>query len=605
MNYLGPLRLHFFGRFQAAVSTVNNTPNWFENATFDPEYQELDYEGSWNPRGDADWRLMGCSVASAWHADGSPASPEDPILTCTVADSDRAAPAKLVDLDSEQQMVSTIWGLEMRICDASGATLVRAGFEPAAFTDLWHRSVASGEDMTLGAMFQSTLSDLEWTDEGVSPFLTELREAAGDGLLSVKFNVDGYDTTFDSPDFTTGRIAGTIGPADATAPRHFTPGRHFLSAASPMSSPKGRLNNCTAVVDDAAGKVHLDLGNAFPTASPGGPPDPSIGSPMLVCQAPSDTLHIGELPAMDDDWYAATAGVVTLPAEGSLSPTDLERIAGNPLALVPSSGGEPIIAEPANGLYVRMDSFVFRLDPGDTATVRLFATRFGAPYPGATVALSADARMLQGGDGSPPVATPAQAIQFPSQVQTGVDGWATFTITAADPGCPRGYIDGQVYGVRPLLADTVGTDYPVDVWDFVSVLVFSGWKPDEPPTWWGSIQPILQQYANLYPIMDRFVDLADYESVSAYRLQLLLAFGLDVTDPNSMPVTRDLSGAKRRAIVKWLTEVGPDGKPLLGTPPPPAERAEAVRAARPTERPVRQLGKTEAFSRRVGRSPGE
>jgi hypothetical protein len=29
-------------------------------------------------------------------------------------------PAKMVDLDSEQQMVSQIWGLQIRVCDAEG-----------------------------------------------------------------------------------------------------------------------------------------------------------------------------------------------------------------------------------------------------------------------------------------------------------------------------------------------------------------------------------------------------------------------------------------------------------------------------------------------------
>ena len=31
-----------------------------------------------------------------------------------------------------------------------------------------------------------------------------------------------------------------------------------------------------------------------------------------------------------------------------------------------------------------------------------------------------------------------------------------------------------------------------------------------------------------------------------------------------MPVTRDLSGGKRTAILRWLRELGPDGRPLLG-----------------------------------------
>ncbi len=81
------------------------------------------------------------------------------------------------------------------------------------------------------------------------------------------------------------------------------------------------------------------------------------------------------------------------------------------------------------------------------------------------------------------------------------------------------------------------------------------------------VEPVLGQYANLYPVMRDFLDLGDYESVCARANLLAHAFSLDIGNPNSMPVTRDLSGAKRAAILRWLTEPGDDGKPLLGTRP--------------------------------------
>ena len=37
MSYLHAVRLTFAGRFQAAVSTVNNDPTHFDNASFKPE----------------------------------------------------------------------------------------------------------------------------------------------------------------------------------------------------------------------------------------------------------------------------------------------------------------------------------------------------------------------------------------------------------------------------------------------------------------------------------------------------------------------------------------------------------------------------------------
>src|SRR4051794_7078643 len=171
MSYLNPLRLHFAGRFQAAVSTINNVPSNYEKV--DPR------QVGWNPGGDGDYRLVGCRVTAAFGADGTPVPADDPVLRCLVADSDRLPPAKLVDLDPDQQMVSQIWGLEVRICAQDGTNLVRGSFKPAPFTDLWGRALtAAPGDQTAGAMYQSTIGDLEWGPAGGSAFVDALRAAA-------------------------------------------------------------------------------------------------------------------------------------------------------------------------------------------------------------------------------------------------------------------------------------------------------------------------------------------------------------------------------------------------------------------------------------------
>jgi hypothetical protein len=195
----------------------------------------------------------------------------------------------------------------------------------------------------------------------------------------------------------------------------------------------------------------------------------------------------------------------------------------------------------------------------------------------------ADPSGLQGNAVSPPVATPANGLTFPASVTTGADGRAPLPLTAGDPNHARGYIDGQVYGVRPALA-AVADDpaYPVSPWHFISVLVWDRFTPSEPPTWHGGLQPVFQQYYNLYPVMKRFLDLSSYESVCANRDLLILAFGLDPANPNYMPAVRDLSQARRSVILRWLKEVGPDGKPLLGTPPA-APAAAAAREGVPVD----------------------
>ncbi len=74
MSYLNPLRLHFAGRFQANVSTVNNDPAHFNNAGFQQSYQQMQGQnmnppnGWFNPQGDAAWRFLGCAITSASRA---------------------------------------------------------------------------------------------------------------------------------------------------------------------------------------------------------------------------------------------------------------------------------------------------------------------------------------------------------------------------------------------------------------------------------------------------------------------------------------------------------------------------------------------------------
>jgi hypothetical protein len=600
VSYLAPPRIHFAGRFQAAVSTVNNDPTNFENATFG-----ADSDVGWNPSGDGDWRLIGCGVTSALRSDGSAAA-DDPVLGCLVADSDRRAPAKLVDLDPQQQMVSTIWGLEIRICDVSGSTLLRGRFAPAAFADLWFRAKGpgDGDDQPLGACYQSVVADLQWDDAASgSATLADLRRSATDGLLSIKFNVDGYNLTATSEDFTLGRIVGTIGVATADEPRHLVRGRRFMATLRGLR-PAGQLNSFTAVVDDTGATVHCDVGNALPTTVPGGPLA-DVGTLQLVAAAASSgaggPFVLGEIPYREPGWYERTAGIVSLPADRGLTSAEIERLREAPLQLASTAAGpnRAAVAEPPNGLYARADEFVFRLDAGQTAPVRFVATRYGRPHAGASLAVRLDASQLQGG---PPVATPAEALQFPDTLVTDEHGVAALPIAASDPGRPRESIDGQVFGVRAALVETLapGSGYPHEQAGVVSLRIWGEFASDEPPTWWGSIQPLFGQYANLYPVMRGFLDLGSYDSVCAHRELLLFAFGLPSEDPNAMPVTRDLSSSARAAILRWLRDVGPDGKPLLGQAPAPsaAPRPQGVAGARAS-----RDGKAAAAARRLGDAP--
>ncbi len=199
----------------------------------------------------------------------------DPVLGYIVADPDGQVPGKMVDLDPEQQLVSEIWGLQVRIADADGNTLMRGNFEPAAFMDIWDRATGGGSgDIGAGATYQSVLTGLEWGDVSASPFLTALQQAAADGTLSIKMNVDGLNMDFTSPRFHVRPDRGNDRPIRGDEPQHMVIGRQFMASAAAggnFFTPEGGINFFPAVVDDTAGCIYLDLGNALTTANPGGP----------------------------------------------------------------------------------------------------------------------------------------------------------------------------------------------------------------------------------------------------------------------------------------------------------------------------------------------
>jgi len=616
MSYLNALRLHFAGQFQANVSSVNNDPDHFNNATFRPNYQKMQGPGGvppngwFNPQGDAAFRLRGCKVTAAWMPSG-PVSAPDKVISYIIADSDEQAPAKLVDLDSEQQLTSEIWGLQVRIADQEGNTVMCSDFEAAAFMDIWGRSTGGGGDVNAGAMYQSVLTNVTWGDVSDSPFLTALQQASADGLLSIKFNVDGLSMDFQSPDFMCGRIAGTIGPAAPDEPQQLLIGRQFM-ADCPVTGgfpfPNGQINFFAGVVDGEGGNIYLDLGNALPTATTGGAMVDlgdltlNVYDPLTTPANPAGTLTpLGTIPAseyIDADWYSETAGVVALP----LNAAQLQAIASAQLVLTGNPG--VTISEWSSGAFVRADCFVYRLSPGDQPQISVYATQWGRRLPGVDISFEADPSQLQA-QADLPVAIPPEALGLKTGAIATTDnnGCAVLTLSPTDPGTPRYFgngadygIDGQVYGIRPSFVGTQYNGGPVNQWNFISVLLWSAFTPSNPVTW-ADLQPTFQQYANLYPVMNRFLNLGDYNSVVANAGLLMLAFGLNPGDPNVMPVTRDLSLAKRNAILAWLQKPLP--APTGWQPVTPARKAAAFAPTAAAAVPLRKGGKTAALARRL------
>lgn len=605
MSYLDSPRLHFAGWFQADVSTINNDVRFYQNASFVPAYQQLNQNGSWNPEGTGVFRFVDCAVTGAVR-NGQPVT-ADPLLGYTLQNASHRAPGKLVDLDPQQQMVSQIWGLQVRLLNVNSDSCFEGDFAPVAFVNLWQRQQTGvRRDQLLSACYQSVLEHVEWGDVSDSPLLTALKATSAKGMLSIQFNVYGYGRDSTIPRYTMGHVAGTIGPYLSGEPKHFVLGRQLIASGSNFTQPDGGLGSLQGLQIENV--LTLDFGNTFPIESANsglkdlgeiqlGVLSTSPGA-ILSTVPPEQFVLIGPVPYQTPNWYQTTAGVQSF--DLSANPRALQLVANHPLVLVAPSGGtgnlRVLLQESVGGLYVRADNFVYRLNAGDRQPLEFYASSFGTPLAGAVVNLGSTQGLMGGSGGGPTISpaptppaaipnvgTPADGISYAASVTTNDRGYASTPICANPngPGTPRGYIAHQLYGIGYQLASQPA-GYAANPLNYVSILAFTKKVPPTAPTWYADIQPLFTQYGNLYPIMGRYVvDLADYGSVVSRRRILTLVFSLPPEDPNHMPVTRDLSEGDRATILNWLSAAGPDGLPPLGEPaestsPAPATEVESA-----------------------------
>lgn len=159
MSYLQYPRLAFSGLFQSDVSTVNNDPRHFDNATFEERFQDPRYQppvqedaggakisinnGWWNPWGTGIFGLKNCVVQSALGPDGQEclSSGEDAAIGLFVGNADDQPSGKMVDLDPDWQLASCIYGQVITLRAANGQVLMRGQYAPNPFRDLWFNQI--------------------------------------------------------------------------------------------------------------------------------------------------------------------------------------------------------------------------------------------------------------------------------------------------------------------------------------------------------------------------------------------------------------------------------------------------------------------------------
>jgi hypothetical protein len=401
-------------------------------------------------------------------------------------------------------------------------------------------------------------------------------------------------------------------------------GRQLIAAIDPANpfAPLDQLSNIQAMVDEATRSVTVDFGNALPILDSSGalqdlgPLALGILKDRTIKQGDSITAAqiavLGTIGYQNKDWHFKTAGVQDFPIGDTPGAQDF--ISDHPLAVVLQSDDSQykvLNRETVDGVYVRADTFVYRLAPGESARLDFYSSKYGRPL--ATTICAWATTGLMGGAGTsaklpakfyvPDIQIPVGVIQFKSDFQTKSDGHGVLLITAQHngPRHPRAYLDGQLYGIGYQIK-YVPDSFNPNPFRYISILAWDEFQVPEHPTWFEHVQPILAQYGNLYPIMSkRLVNLNDYDSVVANLNIMKLSFSLPVEDPNSMPVTRDLSTSKRQAIIKWLDARDPQtGLPPKGNAPVSQDRREPADSGdRETPGATTDVGSKVDFMRQV------
>ncbi|XP_066288239.1 uncharacterized protein [Branchiostoma lanceolatum] len=475
--------------------------------------------------------------------------------------SDSTTAGKLVDLDPFNQGQSQIWGLVVGVDGFFKGDLV-----PRSFNHI-HESCeeldCSTSDTRFSAVWLSTLQNTKWIDGSLarhSNFIQQvmsLRHMHGFNL-HVKLNVYNMVTDSKSPDFPYGRVVGTIYAAVSRHRLPYGPYKRMLW--------RGDGNHVPFYVDVNKKNVVLDFANRVKFDIKGNLLEPS-GGPLYLLQyngtkercelLDNDAYNLGEIRVGGNAWFQRNAGMIRL----SVKHVAIETIGNTPLAIIQQrtpSQCEAVLEERPDGLFVEaIGNRVVRKEPNSEWDMHFRTFQFGRS------AKSVFTSPISLQDDLNP------AIHVVSIKPSDDNGISTIRFRSSNPGEPRReqQLDGQVY-TYGIMAKKGANGIDLKVPDLmISVHLYSEYTftPGE-VTWYEHVYPIFQQYANLYPVMKPIINLASYEDVTRKKKLLRHTLTLPETNPNYMPVTRDLSPKKREMILSWIDNLDSSSNlPLLGT----------------------------------------
>lgn len=500
----------------------------------------------------------------------NPASSTDTLNGSSIEGNSSTVNGKMVDLDPDMQGLSQLFGVYINIKSESGEDHISGQILPCAFRDMWNAYPDNPDRLgQYGAVYESVLKLDKFCAEK-SQFLLACEEyitlskGAVDrygvqrfpnGAVSVRLRVTHYNSDRDSQNYRYGDVLGCIEPWIVGEPDTFNSGRCMRSVTDLSAPAYFHLQE-----NNGNHSIHVDYCNSLQFKKGG----EYINIGTLGLYAFPEGYNPGDFSGIEllgqigyDTEEAQLGGLVT---DIEIGDGKLELIKSSPLGLIATKDGiqTVLVVEDNTGYFVKADLTFMRLNFREDDITNLYVTRFGeriASQPIIVKLPSVKPGILINGE------TPKND-SFQTQIVTNENGVASLGICGGDTGNPRGFIDGQVFGITYFIPEfqEVGHDkYPSDM---VHAKVYDRFEAPEKPSWIGDILPIFKQYANLYPSMDRVVKLDDFGSVLSRREALKRAFSVDEDDPHYMPVTRDLSKSKRDMIVKWLSDLE-DGMPLF------------------------------------------
>jgi hypothetical protein len=505
-------------------------------------------------------------VVSAWDVNG--AASTDPVLGAAVS-----GRGVMADLDPEHRRVTDLCGLRLELGHSGQGNLLEGTLRTTQLRDYWESFYDdSTEVVGVSTVWAAVLDHLAWgTGVSQSPVLNRLQTVSGTAL-SVRLVLTHYNTSLTSPRKNSGKFLAVIGPHFAGEPEQLVPGRRLVTPGD--MPPYGASPMASFLVDEPRQKLVVDLGSLVPRTL-----DPAT-TMLTKLTALTNGKALGSPANLSVGDWLKSAGIIewdlTVPMQALLAHTPLQLKFTQTIDGVPTDGS---LEEHATGKYFDVDRRNLRLNPGESATIAVYARQFGKPLAGEVVRFDLRQQCIlapikslgiQKGDPYYPKNDTLTINSEPANIFDGSS--APFLVTTDAQGRgelhlkikpgplafppARKSIGSQLYflgnpeGWQPwgALGPPVGSSCAL------VLLVFNSETFPSAPTW-ADVAPIFSRYARLFPYMKLFVDLADEAQVKLQASVIRQRLELTVEDTGYMPVTRDLSASQRALLISYLKSV--------------------------------------------------